>query len=77
MSRAATFLFAILCYAIFFATFLYLIVFAGDFTFVSRTVDNGPPAPTATAVVVDVALIAMFGLQHSIMARQSFKRAWT
>ena len=45
MGRAATLIFAILAYAVFFATFLYLIVFVGDFSFASRTVDLGPPAP--------------------------------
>ncbi|MGL4314304.1 MAG: methanethiol S-methyltransferase, partial [Sphingomonas sp.] len=41
------------------------------------TVDRGPEAPMATAVAVDAALILLFGLQHSVMARQGFKRAWT
>ena len=77
MSRAATLLFSIICYAIFFATFLYLIVFVGDLSFAGRTVDVGPQAPLAVAVVVDLALIALFGLQHSGMARQGFKRWWT
>ena len=77
MSRAATLLFAILSYAIFFATFLYLIVFVGDFGFAQRTVDVGPEAPLAVALVVNIALIALFGLQHSVMARQGFKRWWT
>jgi len=77
MSRAATLIFAILAYAIFFATFLYLIVFVGDLSLARRTVDVGPQAPVAVAVVVDVALIALFGLQHSVMARQGFKRWWT
>jgi protein-S-isoprenylcysteine O-methyltransferase Ste14 len=77
MSRALTLIFAIVAYAIFFATFLYLIVFVGDFSFSSRTVDVGPSAPVPLAVVIDVALIALFGLQHSVMARQGFKRAWT
>jgi protein-S-isoprenylcysteine O-methyltransferase Ste14 len=77
MSRAATLVFAILAYAVFFATFLYLIVFVGDLSFARRTVDLGPPAPVAQAVVIDVALIALFGLQHSVMARQRFKRWWT
>jgi len=81
MSRALSLLFAIVCYAIFFATFLYLVVFVGDLTLGAmgpKTVDN--PAPTVSvgaAVVIDIALIALFGLQHSIMARQGFKRAWT
>jgi protein-S-isoprenylcysteine O-methyltransferase Ste14 len=76
MSRAASLLFAIVCYAIFFATFLYLIVFVGDFEFAARTVDEGPLAPPLTAALIDVALIALFGLQHSVMARQGFKRWW-
>lgn len=77
MSRALTLLFAIVCYAIFFATFLYLIVFVGDFTFATLTVDTGPGGEPATAAIIDIALIALFGLQHSIMARPAFKRAWT
>src|SRR3954451_1321254 len=76
MSRALTLLFAIVCYAIFFATFLYLIVFVGDFAFSARTVDVGPDAAPAVAAVIDVVLIALFGVQHSVMARQGFKRAW-
>jgi methanethiol S-methyltransferase len=78
MTRILYVLFAFLSYAIFFATFLYLIAFVGDLPFVSGTVDRGGLAlGTGTAVVVDLALIAMFGVQHSVMARQGFKRAWT
>lgn len=80
MSRAASLLFAIFCYAIFFATFLYLIIFVGDLNvapFAPFTVDRGPTVPVASAVVIDVALIALWGVQHSVMARQGFKRAWT
>ena len=77
MSRTLGLLFAIVCYAIFFATFLYLVAFVGDLP-VPKTVDA--PAsylPRATKAVIDVALIALFGLQHSIMARPAFKRGWT
>ena len=77
MSRALSLLFSIIAYAIFFATFLYLIVFVGDMSFARRTVDVGPEAPVAVAVVVDLALIALFGLQHSVMARPAFKARWT
>src|SRR3569833_1815871 len=73
MSRTLTMLFAIICYAIFFATFLYLIVFVGDLALGVRTVDVGPEAAPLTAAVIDVALIALFGLQHSVMARPAFK----
>ena len=69
--------FSLIAYAIFFATFLYLIAFVGNLAGPPLTVDRGPAAPPATAVIIDIALIALFGLQHSIMARQGFKRAWT
>ena len=77
MSRALSLAVAIICYAIFFATFLYLIVFVGDLPLGVKTVDMGPEAPAATAAVIDVLLIALFGLQHSVMARPGFKRWWT
>ena len=77
MSRAAALLFSTVAYAIFFATFLYLIAFVGNLPFAALTVDRGPDAAVATAVVVDLLLIALFGVQHSVMARQGFKRAWT
>jgi methanethiol S-methyltransferase len=77
MSRAATLFFAAAAYAIFFATFLYLICFVGNLPFAPVTVDRGPDASVGAAVLIDTALIALFGLQHSVMARQGFKRAWT
>jgi protein-S-isoprenylcysteine O-methyltransferase Ste14 len=77
MSRTLTLLFSIVCYAIFFATFLYVIVFVGDLAFGVRTVDVGPETAPLTAAVIDVALIALFGLQHSVMARPAFKAKWT
>lgn len=77
MSRSLSLLFAILCYAIFFATFLYLIGFVGGFAIVPKTLD-APAATvgTAAAVVIDVALVALFGVQHSVMARPGFKKGW-
>jgi protein-S-isoprenylcysteine O-methyltransferase Ste14 len=77
MQRSLNMLFALVAYAIFFATFLYLIAFVGDIPVMMRTVDYGPSAPPLTALVIDVALIALFGVQHSVMARQGFKRWWT
>jgi methanethiol S-methyltransferase len=77
MSRTLNLLFAVISYAVFFATFLYLIAFVGGLP-VPKTVDApaSSPAPVAAAVV-DLALISLFGLQHSVMARPAFKRAWT
>ena len=77
MQRSLNMLFALVAYAIFFATFLYLIAFVGDIAVTPRTVDYGPSAPTMTAFIIDVGLIALFGIQHSVMARQGFKKWWT
>ena len=77
MSRTIALLFSIVCYAIFFATFLYLIAFVGNLP-VPKTVDAPPSLlPRGAKIVIDVAVIALFGLQHSIMARPRFKAAWT
>lgn len=77
MTRTLYMLFALAAYGVFFATFLFMIGFVGDLEGMPRTVDRGPAAPVAVAVLIDVGLIALFGLQHSVMARQGFKRAWT
>jgi methanethiol S-methyltransferase len=77
MQRSLNMLFALVAYAIFFATFLYLIAFVGNIAAVPRTIDIGPAAPVAAALVIDVALIALFGVQHSVMARPGFKAWWT
>lgn len=77
MSRGLTLFFAMVAYAIFFATFLYLIGFVGDFRSIGPTVDTGPAAPTMTAIAIDLGLIGLFGLQHSVMARPGFKAVWT
>jgi len=77
MSRTIALLFSIVCYAIFFATFLYLIAFVGNLP-VPKTVDAPPSLlPRGAKIVIDVAVIALFGLQHSVMARPRFKAAWT
>lgn len=55
---------------------LYLVAFLTD-AVVPRTVDAGPAAPLGEALLVDVGLIALFGLQHSVMAREAFKERWT
>jgi protein-S-isoprenylcysteine O-methyltransferase Ste14 len=70
--------FAMLAYAIFFATFLYLLAFVGDLPWVPVTVDRGGvTSPISVAVAIDLALIALFGIQHSGMARRAFKSWWT
>jgi len=76
MTRPLFAAFALAAYAVFFATFLYLIGFLADFSVLPRTVDDGPLVAPVVAALIDLGLIALFGLQHSIMARPAFKRAW-
>lgn len=77
MVRIAGLAFSAIAYAIFFATFLYLIAFLADVPFVPQTVDRGTAAPVALAILINLGLIALFAVQHSVMARPGFKRVWT
>lgn len=77
MTRVSYLLIATLCYLAFFLSFVYLVGFLAGFPAMPTHIDKGISASTQTAVIVDLALIALFGLQHSIMARRGFKAAWT
>jgi protein-S-isoprenylcysteine O-methyltransferase Ste14 len=77
MIRATYLVLSTIIYAIFFATFLYLIAFLSALPIVPRTIDHGPIVPVGMALAIDIVLIALFGVQHSAMARKSFKAAWT
>ena len=76
MQRIVFFAYGIGCYLLFFATYAYFACFVGDLL-APRTIDSGPPASLAWAAAIDIALVFAFGLQHSVMARPTFKRAWT
>ena len=76
MKRIVAFVYGVVCYGAFFATFLYAIGFLGNFG-VSKSIDSGPEGSTAAALAIDGALLALFALQHSVMARPWFKRMWT
>ncbi len=76
MKRVGIFLYGLVCYAVFFVTFLYAVGFVGDLL-VPKTVDEGFQGGDGFAWLVDILLLSVFALQHSIMARQGFKRWWT
>jgi len=76
MGRLVAFLYGLISYFVFFASFLYAIGFVEDFI-VPKTIDSGAAVPLAEALIVNLLLMSVFAIQHSVMARPQFKQWWT
>src|SRR5664279_850928 len=76
LSRITVFIYGTVCYLLFLGTFLYTVGFLGNFG-VPKSIDSWAQSPLMQALLVDFLLLAVFALQHSVMARQGFKKMWT
>jgi len=74
--RISIFTFGVLSYALFFTVFLYAAGFMSNWL-VPKSVDSGPAPELGIAIAVDLGLLGLFAVQHSVMARPAFKRGWT
>ena len=74
--RVAALLYGALAYVFFLGTFLYMIGFVAG-ALVPKHIDSGAVGPWSEALLVNGGFLALFALQHAIMARPAFKRRWT
>lgn len=74
--RILFFIYGTISYVIFLAAFIYAVGFVAGMV-VPKGIDDGQTGPVGTSILVNVFLLSLFAIQHSVMARPAFKRWWT
>ncbi len=80
MGKALAVIYGVVCHLMFLIIFLYLICFLGNISIpqlVPKTIDSGTAGSVDTALIVNIVLLVLFAVPHSVMARPGFKKWWT
>ena len=78
MAKVIAVIYGLLCHVMFLLIFLYFILFLGNFdSIVPKTIDSGTPGPMGVALIINIILLGVFAVPHSVMARPGFKQWWT
>src|SRR3990172_8590537 len=76
VAKTIAFIYGLASYAIFVITFFYTVGFVGNIV-VPKSIDDGPEGSFGQSLLINLGLLSLFALQHSVMARQGFKKWWT
>src|SRR5687767_5800583 len=76
MKRVLFFAYGVVCHLLFLVVYAWLAAFVGNLM-LRRSIDSASTMPAPAAAAIDLLLLALFALQHSVMARPAFKRVWT
>ena len=77
MNRFLIGVYGVFAYAVGMAGLSYFFLFMGSWDFLPLHINSRTPGPLGAALLINTGLIALFGIQHSVMARQGFKKGWT
>lgn len=76
MNKIMSFLYGVVCYLVFFLSFLYAVGFLGNMV-VPKSINSGVESDLSQSLIINLILLSLFAIQHTIMARPAFKEWWT